>query len=154
VNKPIASPLTATVSLYALAWSALTLAASHNRYDWMLTDPVLAEQGLTYCTLPLDNDANDLAMLTAVALLPLLLLAAIRTINTIRATRTTTSTTTSIQTTHGTRIGSTIGSAHWAAYLCLALISLWVCKWFIFVPQCPNERSAHHHSQPFVSPPT
>jgi hypothetical protein len=56
-------------------WLLIKMPRSH--YEWMLNDPALANEHLTYCTLPVDNDAGIWPILGFMLLIPMLLIAGI-----------------------------------------------------------------------------
>lgn len=58
-------------ALYAALCTAWILIVPMNQYEWMLEDPALRGEVMTYCELPVDHDSHA-ALLAFLPLLPLL----------------------------------------------------------------------------------
>lgn len=85
-----------------------------NKYQWMLDDPAMRGERMTFCELPLDPDsaASTIALLL---LAPLLVLAVTLSIRQRRP--------------------------HYFLWLSLALLAMWVLRFLIFTPSCPGRAS-------------
>lgn len=62
------------IGIYALIAVLIVLTAPRNSYEWMLSDPALSAEPLSFCSLPLD-DREATALFPLVFTVPLLALA-------------------------------------------------------------------------------
>lgn len=81
-----------------------------NEYEWMLSDPDAQREGLTFCGLPLDSDADVKPLFAALPLVPLTVLAVVVC---WRARR-----------------------LRPSAWLAAALWLVWLAKFYLLAPQC------------------
>lgn len=97
--------------LYAAFSTLMTLSLPLNRYEWMLEDPALRDDKLTFCTLPLDPD-NGAASLGLAWIAPVLVAGVVLSMRRRRP--------------------------HDALWIGLALLALWGVRFFVLAPSCPG----------------
>lgn len=101
------------LALYAACCALFIWTLPLSGYEWMLDDPALKGERLSFCTLPIDHDTFLGSALGAVAL-PLLLLVASIALSIRRR------------------------KAHYALWISLALLLVWALRFFVFAPSCPD----------------
>jgi hypothetical protein len=97
-------------ALYALFSAAMLFAIPRNRYEWMLEDPAMRGDGMTFCTLPIDHGLD--ARIESFAYLVPLLIAAV--VLSVRRRR-----------------------PHWLLWVGLVLVALWGIRFVVLAPSCP-----------------
>lgn len=102
------------LSVYAVFCAAMMFVLPMNAYEWMLDDPLLRDDELTFCGLPLD-DGIDVRFLTFIVLLPLFVAGGALS---VRARR-----------------------MHYAGWLALAVLVVWVWRFLIHYPLCPGRET-------------
>ena len=59
------------IALYSILSALIIVSMPINKFEWMLQDPLLADEKLTFCTLPADDDGTP--FISMLYILPLLL---------------------------------------------------------------------------------
>lgn len=96
-------------ALYALFCAAMLLAIPRNRYEWMLEDPAMRGDGMTFCTLPIDHGL-DARIESFAYLVPLLVVAVVLSVRRRRP--------------------------HWLLWVGLVLVVLWGVRFVVLAPSC------------------
>ncbi len=112
--KPKAFCLIIGISVYALFCIVMMFILPMNDYEWMLDDPLLREEGLTFCGLPLDDDI-DARFFTLVVIAPLVIAGGALS---LRARR-----------------------MHYAGWLAVAVLLVWAWQFLIHYPLCPGRET-------------
>ncbi|WP_395320928.1 hypothetical protein [Variovorax sp. UC74_104] len=111
LKRSASASIFAVVSaLYALFCAAMLFAIPRNRYEWMLEDPAMRGDGLTFCTLPIDHGL-DARIESFAYLVPLLVVAAVLSVRRRRP--------------------------HWLLWVGLGLVLLWGARFVVLAPSCP-----------------
>lgn len=110
VLKLIELMVNAAVIGYSAICALLMSAMPLNKFEWMLTDPALGSEPMTFCSLPLDDNIES--PLALMLLVPLLLAFLV--------------------------LSMWKGKLHFSLWLLLFLLAMWVLCFFIFVPSCPD----------------
>ncbi len=95
---------------YAIFSALLIVSVPYNRFEWMLDDPLLKDQKLTFCTLPLDMDVSG-SFITFMYFSPLLLIGLVM----LLVKR----------------------PVHYTVWLAVGLLVLWYVRFFLLFPDCP-----------------
>ncbi|HEX7867610.1 MAG TPA: hypothetical protein VF555_21810 [Variovorax sp.] len=104
------SVLALVSAVYALFCAAMLFAMPRNRYEWMLEDPAMRGDGMTFCTLPIDHGL-DARIESFAYLVPLLILAVVLSVRRRKP--------------------------HWLLWVGLALVVLWGVRFVVLAPSCP-----------------
>jgi hypothetical protein len=110
VKRAAASWIAWIAAAYALFCAAMLFGIPRNRYEWMLEDPALRTDGMTFCTLPVDHGV-DARIESFAYLVPLLAVAIALSVRRRRP--------------------------HWLLWLALALVVLWGVRFVALMPSCP-----------------
>ncbi|MDQ0013972.1 hypothetical protein J2W23_002354 [Variovorax boronicumulans] len=86
-----------------------------NKYEWMLSDPAMREDALTFCTLPLDDGEGSSEFISFSFLLPFLVAAVALS---IRARK-----------------------IHFFLWVGLGLVAIWLLRFYVFSPRCPGRET-------------
>lgn len=102
------------VTCYAAFCAATLWGLPVNKYQWMLEDPALRGEQMSFCSLPLDPDsaASTIALLLVA---PLFVLAVALSIRQRRW--------------------------HYFLWLSVALLAMWMLRFWILTPSCPGRVS-------------
>jgi hypothetical protein len=96
---------------YALFCAAMLFSMPRNRYEWMLDDPALRADGMSFCTLPIDHGV-DARIASFAYLVPLLIVAVALSVRRRRP--------------------------HWLLWIGLVLLAAWVVRFVVLAPYCPG----------------
>ncbi|MGJ7535287.1 MULTISPECIES: hypothetical protein [unclassified Variovorax] len=98
-------------AVYALFCTAMLFGLPRNRYEWMLEDPAMRADGMTFCTLPIDHGL-DARVESFAYLIPLLVVAVVLSVRRRRP--------------------------HWLLWVGLVLVVLWGARFLVLTPSCPT----------------
>jgi hypothetical protein len=99
------------IVIYSIILAFFILFGSYNSYDWMLFDPEYVKEGLGFCGLPVDDDADFWKHITALGLIPLGVIGGFFAIQ---------------------------RRFHYSIILILILAVMWFVKWVYLSPVCPG----------------
>lgn len=111
MTKAMRSVLLWVSALYAMFCTAMLFSLPRNRYEWMLEDPAMRADGMTFCTLPIDRGV-DARIESFAYLVPLLIVAAVLSVRQRRP--------------------------HWLLWVGLGLVVLWGVRFLVLTPSCPG----------------
>jgi hypothetical protein len=98
-------------AIYAAFCTAMLFSIPRNRFEWMLEDPAMRADGMTFCTLPLDNGV-DARIESFVYLIPLLIVAVVLSVRQRKP--------------------------HWLLWVGLLLVVAWAIRFVVLAPSCPG----------------
>jgi hypothetical protein len=98
-------------AVYALFCTAMLFGIPRNRYEWMLEDPAMRTDGVTFCTLPIDHGL-DARVESFAYLIPLLVVAVVLSVRRRKP--------------------------HWLLWVGLVLVVLWGVRFLVLTPSCPT----------------
>jgi hypothetical protein len=110
MNSKVRAVLNVALYLYAALCGLLIYSWPLNKYEWMLDEPDAASEGLTFCSLPLDNNAGSAPVFSFIAIFVFASAAVVLSLKR--------------------------KSFHPALIIALLLLLLWIAKFFLFAPQC------------------
>ena len=93
-------------SLVALVWVWMV---PRNRFEWMLEDPALTGEALTYCTLPIDGSGEG-RLFALLVIVPMLLLTLALSVK--------------------------LKKIHYSVWLSVLLVAVWLLRFFVLIPSC------------------
>jgi hypothetical protein len=96
-------------AVYALFCTAMLFGIPRNRYEWMLEDPAMRTDGVTFCTLPIDHGL-DARVESFAYLIPLLVVAVVLSVRRRKP--------------------------HWLLWV--GLVVLWGVRFLVLTPSCPT----------------
>jgi hypothetical protein len=102
-------------AVYAAICVLMIFGLPRNKYEWMLDDPAARADGVTFCTLPLDEAEGSAALFSFIFLAPFLMTAIVLSLQ-------------------RRKIHPTL----WAG---LGLLAIWALRFFVLSPACPGREA-------------
>ena len=102
-------------SVYSALCVLVIFGLPRNKYEWMLDDPAMREDAITFCTLPLDDSEGSSEIISFIFLIPFLASAIALSIRQRKI--------------------------HFSLWAALGLVAVWVLRFYIFSPRCPGRET-------------
>jgi hypothetical protein len=102
-------------TVYSAFCLLLIFGLPRNRYEWMLDDPALRADSLTFCTLPLDDGEGSSEVISFFFLIPFLVSAF--------------------------ALSMRQRKIHLSIWVGLALVAIWLLRFYVLSPRCPGRET-------------
>lgn len=109
MKKIILFVIDLVIALYSIFSALVIVSMPINKFEWMLDDPLLADEKLTFCTLPVDDGGTP--FISILYILPLLFA--------------------------GLLIFAKKGQIHPTLWIALGLSIIWFIRFVLLYPSCP-----------------